>query len=198
MNPLRKKSWSPYVVGIGIGVLSWAAFATANRPLGITTAFEHTAALAENAVVPSQVSAYYDAQAKAFVDRLSAPILEFAIDASGKRVVFRDGSTLEGANFNVVHALIGNYRKAKAEVREVPFFPSSSLAAGLKIDEQSLRQQLSRLRKAIEPLNVSLGVPLGNDTFIETKERAGYRLNPELRELSLSDIRVTNPILPHA
>ena len=65
MNPLRKKSWSPYVVGIGIGVLSWAAFATANRPLGITTAFEHTAALAENAVVPSQVSAYYDAQAKA-------------------------------------------------------------------------------------------------------------------------------------
>ena len=55
-------------------------------------------------------------------------------------------------------------------------------------DEQSLRQQLSRLRKAIDPFNVSLGVPLGNDTFIETKERAGYRLNPELRELSLSDI----------
>ena len=80
----------------------------------------------------------------------------------------------------------------------MPFLPTASLAASLKIDEQSLRQQLSRLRKAIEPLNVSLGVPLGNDTFIETKERAGYRLNPELRELSLSDIRVTNPILPHA
>lgn len=139
-----------------------------------------------------------DAQAKAFVDRLSAPILEFAIDASGKRVVFRDGSTLEGANFSVVHAMIGNYRKAKAEDWEVPFLPTTSLAASLKIDEQSLRQQLSRLRKAIEPLNVSLGVPLGNDTFIETKERAGYRLNPELRELSLSDIRVANPILPHA
>lgn len=46
------KSWSPYVVGAGIGVLSWFAFATANHPIGITTAFENTAALAEKAVAP--------------------------------------------------------------------------------------------------------------------------------------------------
>ncbi len=30
--------WTPYLVGAGIGVLSWAAFAIANNPLGITTA----------------------------------------------------------------------------------------------------------------------------------------------------------------
>lgn len=51
-NPLRLKSWSPYVVGAGIGVLSWFAFATADHPLGITTAFENTAALAEAAAAP--------------------------------------------------------------------------------------------------------------------------------------------------
>mgnify|MGYP005842551569 CR=1 FL=1 len=29
--------WSPYVVGIGIGVLSWAVFAIVNKPLGMST-----------------------------------------------------------------------------------------------------------------------------------------------------------------
>lgn len=51
-NPLQQKSWSPYVVGLGIGMLSWFAFATADHPLGITTAFEHSAALMEQAVAP--------------------------------------------------------------------------------------------------------------------------------------------------
>lgn len=52
-NPLNQKQWSPYVVGLGIGILSWFAFATADHPLGITTAFEHSAALVERAVAPS-------------------------------------------------------------------------------------------------------------------------------------------------
>ena len=30
--------WNPYVVGIGIGVLSWVAFGVVNQPLGISTA----------------------------------------------------------------------------------------------------------------------------------------------------------------
>lgn len=49
---LEKKQWSPYAVGLGIGVLSWFAFATADNPLGITTAFEHSAAPIEQAVAP--------------------------------------------------------------------------------------------------------------------------------------------------
>ncbi|QDT16669.1 YeeE/YedE thiosulfate transporter family protein [Alienimonas californiensis] len=52
-NPLTKTAWSPYLVGAGIGILSWFAFATANHPLGITSAFENTAALAGQAVAPS-------------------------------------------------------------------------------------------------------------------------------------------------
>jgi len=42
---LKLKAWSPYAVGAAIGVLSWFAFATADHPLGITTAFEHTAGI---------------------------------------------------------------------------------------------------------------------------------------------------------
>ena len=52
-NPLSMKSWSPYAVGIAIGMLSWFSFATADTPLGITTAFEHSAALTKKAVAPS-------------------------------------------------------------------------------------------------------------------------------------------------
>lgn len=62
VNPLHKKQWSPYAVGLGVGLLSWFAFLTADHPLGITTAFEHSAALVEQAVVPSitESNKYFD------------------------------------------------------------------------------------------------------------------------------------------
>jgi uncharacterized membrane protein YedE/YeeE len=61
MNGLRRKSWSPYAVGAGIGVLSWFAFAMANHPIGITSAFENTAALGAKAAAPgmAQEHAYF-------------------------------------------------------------------------------------------------------------------------------------------
>jgi len=61
-NPLRQQSWSPYLVGAGIGVLSWFAFLSADHPLGITTAFEHTAALPGKALAPafSETNSYFD------------------------------------------------------------------------------------------------------------------------------------------
>lgn len=34
----RRARWNPYLVGVGIGVLSWIAFAVVNQPLGISTA----------------------------------------------------------------------------------------------------------------------------------------------------------------
>lgn len=65
-NPFTLKSWSPYVVGAAIGALSWFAFATADKPIGITTAFEHTAALAGQAALPEGegVKAYGAAKEK--------------------------------------------------------------------------------------------------------------------------------------
>jgi len=65
-NPLTWKSWSPFLVGAAIGVLSWFAFATADKPLGITTAFENTAALIQKAVVPGveQSNEFFAAKAE--------------------------------------------------------------------------------------------------------------------------------------
>ncbi|NNE91005.1 MAG: YeeE/YedE family protein [Verrucomicrobiales bacterium] len=34
---LSQKAWNPYLVGIGIGVLSWLAFLLVNKPIGMST-----------------------------------------------------------------------------------------------------------------------------------------------------------------
>lgn len=56
MQALKSTRWSPYAVGTGIGVLSWFAFATVDRGLGITTVFEYAAALASRALSPGEAT----------------------------------------------------------------------------------------------------------------------------------------------
>jgi DNA-binding winged helix-turn-helix (wHTH) protein len=71
--------------------------------------------------------------------------------------------------------------------------PPHDVADQIGVSEQSMRQQLRRLRDALDPLAVMLGIPLDQDSFIETKDRAGYRLNPACREIALGDIQAPNP-----
>lgn len=61
MHWLRLKVWPPYVVGAMIGVLSWFTFVSADKPLGVSTAFVRTTAMVENAVSPAHVqeNAYF-------------------------------------------------------------------------------------------------------------------------------------------
>lgn len=53
---LKSKSWSPYLVGAGIGVLNWFAFVSADHPLAVSTAFETTAALSFSRLMPTPAS----------------------------------------------------------------------------------------------------------------------------------------------
>jgi uncharacterized protein len=69
-NFLIQKDWSPYVVGAGIGILSWFAFASADHPLGITSAFEHTSALLIQAAEPNLAHTH-----TYFQDRGNAPVI---------------------------------------------------------------------------------------------------------------------------
>jgi len=41
----QKGRWNPYLVGVGIGVLSWFAFGVVNQPLGISTALSATSSV---------------------------------------------------------------------------------------------------------------------------------------------------------
>lgn len=47
MEWLRTEQWPVYVVGIGIGILSWLAFFLSDHPLGCSTAFARTSGMIE-------------------------------------------------------------------------------------------------------------------------------------------------------
>ncbi|MGB3212485.1 MAG: YeeE/YedE thiosulfate transporter family protein [Desulforhopalus sp.] len=49
-NYLSATTWSPYIVGMGIGFLSCLAFLLSNHPIGISTAFAKSAGMIEEAV----------------------------------------------------------------------------------------------------------------------------------------------------
>jgi uncharacterized membrane protein YedE/YeeE len=50
IDVLRDPTWSPYVVGVGIGFLSWLTFLLSDHALGISTAFSKTAGMIEKAI----------------------------------------------------------------------------------------------------------------------------------------------------
>lgn len=48
---LSRSRWNPYLVGVGIGLLSWAVFGMVNHPLGVTTALSQwSGAVAESVI----------------------------------------------------------------------------------------------------------------------------------------------------
>jgi hypothetical protein len=47
MNWLTEVQWSPYIVGAGIGVLSWFTWLISNEPIGCSTSFSRMAGMIE-------------------------------------------------------------------------------------------------------------------------------------------------------
>lgn len=52
---LKRTRWSPYLVGAGIGVLSWITFATMGKALGTSTTMVRAAGAMERVVAPEHV-----------------------------------------------------------------------------------------------------------------------------------------------
>jgi uncharacterized membrane protein YedE/YeeE len=61
MEYLREVTWSPYVVGIAIGVLSWLSFLILRKPLSCSTSFASTSGMIERLFRGKKVEqkAYY-------------------------------------------------------------------------------------------------------------------------------------------
>jgi len=135
----------------------------------------------------------YDAQAKEFMDRLGAPILEFAIDDQKKRVLFRNGLTLDGVDYNMVEKLLADFRAAKRQAGMAECISAPDLSDSLGKTEQSVRQQRTRICKKLASLATDLGIPQNEDSFIENLHGVGYRLNPNLREIDIADIKIKGP-----
>lgn len=61
MEWLRMTEWSPYAVGIGIGLLSCVTFFLSDKPIGCSTAFSRTSGMLETLLRGGKVAekAYY-------------------------------------------------------------------------------------------------------------------------------------------
>ena len=61
MNWLREVQWSPYAVGISIGVLSWLTWLISRKAIGCSTSFARSAGMIEKLVRGKQVESkpYY-------------------------------------------------------------------------------------------------------------------------------------------
>lgn len=61
MNFLTEIRWSPYLVGAGIGILSWFTFLLSKKPIGCSTAFARTSGLIAKIFSPRKVenNTYY-------------------------------------------------------------------------------------------------------------------------------------------
>jgi uncharacterized protein len=57
MNVLKMTRWSPYAAGACIGILSWFAFVSVDKPIGVSTAIAKTAGMAEKLVATDHVTA---------------------------------------------------------------------------------------------------------------------------------------------
>jgi uncharacterized membrane protein YedE/YeeE len=56
MGWLSLERWSPYVVGAGIGVLSWVTFLFSNKPIGCSTTYSRASGMVERALRGSSVA----------------------------------------------------------------------------------------------------------------------------------------------
>ncbi|HNR69024.1 MAG TPA: YeeE/YedE thiosulfate transporter family protein [bacterium] len=61
MNYLTELRWSPYLVGAGIGILSWFSFLFAKQPISCSTSFARTSGMIERVLRGKKVQekAYY-------------------------------------------------------------------------------------------------------------------------------------------
>jgi uncharacterized membrane protein YedE/YeeE len=55
--PVTRVDWSPYLIGIAIGVLSWVVFVVVNNPLGITTSLAQVSGAVATPVMGAQAVA---------------------------------------------------------------------------------------------------------------------------------------------
>jgi hypothetical protein len=54
-SALQQSRWSPYLVGAGIGILSWVTFFFMDKALGTSTTMVRVAGALEGLVAPSHV-----------------------------------------------------------------------------------------------------------------------------------------------
>ncbi len=111
---------------------------------------------------------------------------------------FRGGPELKGAGYGLVCALAKELEEdidSSITKDEFRYVKADELAKRLDIDEQSLRQRISRTRKALEQqfLN-NCDIQLDPEDIVQNEEWKGYRLNPYLLLVKPTQVQGVGPM----
>ncbi|MBV6486702.1 MAG: hypothetical protein GHHEDOFH_00637 [Pseudorhodoplanes sp.] len=111
----------------------------------------------------------------------------FAIDRTARKVLFRGGPELKGASYKLVLELTQEFEvdvEAALGKDAFRYVKAADLARRLSVDEQSLRQRVSRTRKSLEDQFLQhCDKQLDLEDVIQNEEWKGYRLNPYLLQV---------------
>ena len=111
----------------------------------------------------------------------------FAIDRTAQKVLFRGGPELTGASYKLVLELTQEFEadvEGALGKEAFRYLKATDLAKRLRIDEQSLRQRVSRTRKTLEQQFIEhCDTQLDLEDVIQNEEWQGYRLNPYLLQV---------------
>jgi hypothetical protein len=141
------------------------------------------------------VEAEPPASEQAAADRsrtLERPLV-FAIDEKRRAILFRGGVEIRGAGFELVKALAVEFRDDVTSARardEFRFVEAETLAGRLRIDQQGLRQRVTRFRATVEKRFLeAFDAQLADDDVIQNDPGRGYRLNPYLLLVQPGQVR---------
>jgi hypothetical protein len=105
-------------------------------------------------------------------------------------MLVRGGLEFSGVDYNLLRLLLDAFeedhrnRKAPGNYR---YTITSTLAKKLQVREPTVRQRVLRIRKRLFDWFAE-DYPLPEDALIENSPWAGYRINPAVRLLSLSEL----------
>jgi hypothetical protein len=119
----------------------------------------------------------------------SRPEIRMAFNNEREQVIFEAWPPLSGAGYLLLNELRSEYEAAKRggiAPENYPFVSSHQLADRLNIEEPTVRRRISRLRQQLA--RYSVGDPLPPDAVIENEPWRGYRLNPSVLVLAVSEL----------
>lgn len=119
--------------------------------------------------------------------------ISFALDDAEKLVIFDDGPTLIGADYKVFKFLAEQHKKdieSGIDKQAFKTFRLKTLANELRISEDILLQRVSRMRKSLKKqFEEHIDYIIDRQDIIQSASWGGYRLNPYLLQIALSDLR---------
>jgi len=127
----------------------------------------------------------YDSELKQTLDKLGRHRVQFYANDNG--LTFKGGYSISGAGFGVIKHLLPNFREGKQN-GAFQYMSTVRLKELLgDVEDNSFYRRINRLR---DDMRTQLGSDQGMvEDFIESHQRQGYRLNPNLREVnSLADL----------